>query len=150
MSILESVGASLYHALLVGLTPSEYNEYVYEDNKEKGPRQPIQVKRATGKILYTRPREDHCDIVVFPQTWGSTALGFGGIGGKAMTTAYTVVVTGPRGDACIYFGGTFAYHVDKPNHAFREALNNRNVVARGKQSIYERVSAPPSPSQPDS
>ena len=28
---------------------------------------------------------------VFPQVWGSTTLGFGGIDGSAMTEAYTVV-----------------------------------------------------------
>lgn len=43
---------------------------------------------------------------MFPQTWGSTALGFGGIGGQAITNAYTIIVecehTGYR---AVYFGG---------------------------------------------
>ena len=30
-------------------------------------------------------------ISVFSQTWGSTALGFGGIGGQAITSAYTTI-----------------------------------------------------------
>ena len=31
-------------------------------------------------------------MYVFPQTWSSTALGFGGCGGQAITEAYTTVV----------------------------------------------------------
>ena len=31
------------------------------------------------------------DVFVFAQTWASTALGFGGFGGSALTTKYTTV-----------------------------------------------------------
>lgn len=46
----------------------------------------------------------------FPQTWGSTALGFGGIGGQAMTTAQTYVVI-TYGTVYVYFGSRFAYEM---------------------------------------
>lgn len=50
------------------------------------------------------PRDLHSyeidGFAVFQQTWGSTALGFGGMGCNAMTTANTVVVR-YRGEACI-------------------------------------------------
>jgi len=50
---------------------------------------------------------------MFPQTWGSTALGFGGIGGQAITSAYTVVIACTHTyDYCVYFGGMFAYRLD--------------------------------------
>lgn len=53
-----------------------------------------------------RPTPHGCSVVMFPQTWGSTALGFGGIGGQAITNAYTIIVecdhTGYR---AVYFGG---------------------------------------------
>ena len=47
----------------------------------------------------------------FDQTWASTALGFGGVGGSAMTTARTYVMI-PKNDesrAYVYYGRYFAY-----------------------------------------
>lgn len=61
------------------------------------------------------------DVYMFPQTWGSTTLGFGGIGGQAFTRAYTVVVEDL--DANIYsvfFGERLAYTVQNPNKLFFE------------------------------
>lgn len=58
------------------------------------------------------PREMHTfeieQIEMWQQTWGSTALGFGGFGGAAMTTANVIVVT-HNGESCVYFGSRFAY-----------------------------------------
>lgn len=48
----------------------------------------------------------------FPQLWGSTALGFGGIGGASMTTAYTIVIEGPEGSQAVYWHGLHAYNID--------------------------------------
>lgn len=85
-----------------------------------------------------RPRPDQCDIYVFPQTWGSTALGFGGIGGQAMTSAYTVVVVGPGRDACVYFGSRLAYHIEHPNREFMEDLAAHSMKDRSRgASRYE-------------
>lgn len=59
-----------------------------------------------------RPTEREVRVVMFPQIWGSTAKGYGGMGGAAMTEAYTVVVS-TRSDACVYFqSSTLAYRVD--------------------------------------
>lgn len=49
----------------------------------------------------------------FPQMWGSTALGFGGMGGQAMTTAQTYIVVTDYGAAFVYFAGRFAYEADE-------------------------------------
>lgn len=58
------------------------------------------------------PTIDDFDIYVFEQTWGSTALGFGGIGGQAMTAATTYVFVPMIEQKCfVYFGGRFAYAV---------------------------------------
>jgi hypothetical protein len=60
-----------------------------------------------------RPRTDDIEVLLFAQTWGSTALGYGGIGGAAMTSAYTVVVIMDHRYHCVYFGGDqLAYRVD--------------------------------------
>lgn len=48
--------------------------------------------------------------VMFPQMWGSTALGFGGGGGNAITMAYSIVIE-CQGDYAVYFGSKFAYLV---------------------------------------
>jgi len=38
------------------------------------------------------------------QTWGSTALGFGGIGGQAMTDAYTIIIGSRFHEIlCVYY-----------------------------------------------
>lgn len=55
---------------------------------------------------------DELEVVMFPQTWGSTALGYGGLGGSAMTGAYTIVIT-YHNYVCVYFGcGRLAYSLD--------------------------------------
>lgn len=43
----------------------------------------------------------------FPETWGSTALGFGGMGGAAMTTAQTYIVMADLNEAYVYWGGGY-------------------------------------------
>jgi len=68
-----------------------------------------------------RPVESH-DIFVagmFVQGWGSTALGFGGVGGQAMTDAYTIILE-CHGEYAVYFGGVFAYLVKNPNQTFHD------------------------------
>ena len=73
----------------------------------------------------------------FPQLWGSTALGFsGGIGGAAMTEAYTTIF---KYDNLffVYFGGDFAYAVDKPNETFYNDIQDRNMKPTGECKKYE-------------
>ena len=65
------------------------------------------------------------DIFVFTQTWGSTALGFSGIGGAAMTTAWTHVVLTSDGKYHIFFDGKYAYSVENPTEEFKHDLGNR-------------------------
>lgn len=68
------------------------------------------------------------DWYAFPQMWGSTALGFGGIGGQAMTTAQTVVIGyGNRYE--VYFGGRFAYEVINPNEKFFEDMRKWRMAS---------------------
>lgn len=66
------------------------------------------------------------DWYAFPQDWGSTALGFGGIGGQMCTRAQTVVVCDEylTGKACVYFGGRFAYIVHQPYDKLWKAMTS--------------------------
>lgn len=73
-----------------------------------------------------RPSLTDIQIIHFPQTWGSTALGFGGIGGAAMTTAYTTVVI-CRNHAAVFFDGKHCYSVDDFNEDFMKDVGQRNM-----------------------
>lgn len=89
----------------------------------------------------TRPTIDDFDIYTFEQTWGSTALGFGGVGGSAMTTARTYVLV-PESDeqkCFVYFAGRFAYAVDYSEKFMTDVYNkNMESVARaGKYSLKD-------------
>lgn len=78
-----------------------------------------------------RPTPHDCDVVMFSQTWPSTALGFGGIGGQAFTNAYTVIVSCDRAAAsAVYFGGRFAYLVEhhRQNAAYRQDVANQSMA----------------------
>lgn len=59
------------------------------------------------------PTCDDFDLIVFEQTWGSTALGFGGCGGQQITAATTYVfIPITCNQKCfVYFAGRFAYAV---------------------------------------
>lgn len=79
------------------------------------------------------------DFTVFSQDWASTALGLGGCGGQAITSAYTVVIIfEPTGIAGIYFGGKFAYIVKRPNDTFYKDLLNRQMKAVRYRHTYEK------------
>lgn len=117
LSPLECLSSSINHAAYLALPNLEYEDRdwavlrTWPEEKQRAARQ--------GKAEFPmvkcvrRPSADECEVVaMFPQTWGSTALGFGGIGGAAMTPAYTVVVRGPAGQEAVYWHGKFAYVVD--------------------------------------
>ncbi len=87
-------------------------------------------------------QEKHCpeiDMVMFPQTWGSTALGFRGIGGQAMTSAYTVVVRdNTSGWVAVFFGESLAYALNNPNQKFYEDIQKGKMEAVIKSCLYLR------------
>lgn len=78
------------------------------------------------------------DVKVFMETWESTALGFGGVGGQAFTNAYTTVVEcdieKPKTDEIhhmwmVFFGGRIAYTVENPTKEFFEDLQSNHMVS---------------------
>ena len=78
---------------------------------------------------------------MFPQIWSSTALGFGGIGGQAITSAYVCIIESNLvGGYAVYFGGRLAYVIDRPNEKFIEDIERHRMVdANLGKSTYERV-----------
>lgn len=69
------------------------------------------------------------EVYVFEQTWGSTALGFDGIGGSALTTAWTHVVMTSDGKYHVFFNGRHAYSIENPTEKFKEDLEKRFMVS---------------------
>ena len=80
------------------------------------------------------------ELVVFLQTWASTSLGFGGIGGQAITSAYTTVIlekyTGIYG---VFFGERLAYVIKKPNEVFLDDLTSHQMKECCKSGIYKNT-----------
>lgn len=70
---------------------------------------------------------DIVHVFVFEQVWGSTSLGFGGIGGSTMTSAWTHVISTVDGKYHIFFNGRHAYTVDSANEIFKDDLMNQNM-----------------------
>lgn len=116
--VISSLAHAVVQAISRDLNPIVMPEYRFE----RTPGKAGTTKVDTGETKEVRPRGDLCDVYHFPQTWGSTALGFPGIGGQAITRAYTTVVIGPQGDACVYFNGRLAYHVHRPSSALYEDI----------------------------
>ena len=69
------------------------------------------------------------DVKIFSQTWGSTALGFGGMGGDALTEAYTTVITLSDFSYLVFFNNRLAYGVKDPTKRFFEDLRNRTMAS---------------------
>lgn len=86
-----------------------------------------------------RPTVDDFNIIVFEQTWGSTALGFGGFGGQAITSAMTYVFIPVTCDqeCFVYFGSRFAYHVPYSS-AFSEDVKCQQVESVARAGKYRK------------
>ena len=83
------------------------------------------------------PTIDDFEIYIFDQVWGSTALGFSGIGGQTITRATTYVFI-PEDDAqyCfVYFAGEFAYQVPY-SRAFMEDVQKQCMEPVSKFGKY--------------
>ena len=84
------------------------------------------------------PTIDDFELYTFEQVWGSTALGFGGIGGQAMTSARTYVFIPIHcNQKCfVYFAGRYAYAADYSEKFMEDVLNN-NMAAVYESGKYE-------------
>ena len=84
-----------------------------------------------------RPTLDDFELYTFEQVWGSTALGFGGIGGQALTPARTYVFVSINcNQKCfVYFAGRFAYAVDY-SEGFMEDVSSGNVEPVSRADKY--------------
>lgn len=82
------------------------------------------------------PTLDDFELYTFDQVWGSTALGFGGMGCQAITHArtYVLVPVNCSQKCFVYFGGRFAYKADYSQKFMDDVLNGHmeSVARSGK------------------
>lgn len=123
-SALEALAAAIHAACLRDLPIIRYRDRDWEayrkhmDSLTREQRAAaISAERTTGELVgpfidkERRPHRQEVAVLMFEQTWPSTALGYGGMGGASMTSAYTVLVQSTAGDVAVYFGdaGRLAY-----------------------------------------
>jgi hypothetical protein len=122
---LTDMHAAFAHAAYEGFSAIQYEDRDWEHYRKT--KEDKRVKKSRRPVDY--------DIEVFAmfcQTWGSTALGFGGVGGQAISSAY-VIVLGCMNEFCVYFGGRFAYKVTNPSEAFfADVAKKRMADVNGK------------------
>lgn len=128
---LVSLQQAIAHAEYKGFSDIDYDIIDWKHYRDTGEQKRVSNKR--------RPNiHDFNVYAMFPQTWGSTALGHGGIGGAAMTPAYTIVLECMHTkEFLVYFGGTFCYkvnHDSKNIEIFFEDCKNQNLSSK-KDSV---------------
>lgn len=95
-------------------------DQVYEDNKD---------------ILLDK---SHLETYIFPQTWGSTALGLReAVGLRSVSKAYTTVILVNKSSAYVYFNAKLAYKVECVNETFLEDLSNHKMKDYRFKDKYE-------------
>lgn len=105
-------------------------------NLVKTARDILNISEHMRRQFYNDVNYDDGDLYMFDQTWASTALGFGGMGGSAMTKATTYVFV-PRelATAYVYFDGQFAYECGI-NDRFREDIRNHRMASVMESGRY--------------
>ncbi len=147
---IETLSACVHHAALSALP-----DLVYEEVDSKAlfqlsaqERQELRRREQEGdssampkRQVVRRPTAEECEATaMFPQTWGSTALGFGGLGGQAMTRAYTIVIQGPDGTLAVYWNGRLGYLIpatgpsEEQRQAWKEDLRKMWTAPRREAS----------------
>lgn len=127
-----TLSSCMAHAMYRGFPDIEYEDRDWEKYKTDPN---ARVKKKKQHTEY-----DMKVFAMFPQTWSSTALGFGGIGGQSITDAYTVVIKSTSGYGyCVYFGGQFAYRIDRPNDKFYIDIEKMRMAAVKDHHGYEWV-----------
>ncbi|MBE0470223.1 MAG: hypothetical protein IBX55_12040 [Methyloprofundus sp.] len=127
---VQTLASAMAHALYVGASDIQYEDRDREHYKK--------TKEEKRIIKCRRPTEQDLDVVaMFPQLWESAALGFGGVSGAVLTTAYTIVIhDGFSGSCLVYFDGRFAYTVNARNQVFWDDVSKQNLKSVARSSVY--------------
>ena len=158
---VENLSTAIGHACYQGFSKYKYQdrdwkkykiwrENVYDKLSKLEKMAAIELEHDTGVpmgppdsiIIKERFHTPH-DVEVFQmfsQVWSSTALGFGGIGGQAITDAYTIILrSNLTSEYCVYFSGRIAYRITLPsNKFFEDAANYQMSSIEKAKGLYER------------
>lgn len=133
---ISNLANCIAHAQYVGFSEIHYETrdwQTWRDSDGKEDKRLPVVRRPTTR--------DFIVYAMFPQTWGSTALGHGGIGGSAITSAYTVVLEcAETSELLVYFGSQFCYKVNmrSENYSkFVEDCNMQNLASKHESGKYK-------------
>ena len=88
-------------------------------------------------------RADELLVYAWPQTWPSTACGFGGVGGQAMTTAPTIVVVGPGHEHLVYHAGRHAATLRRPSDEFMGRFQAMDLPGASPRGWWARQETAP-------
>lgn len=128
---INALQESIYHAIYEGFSLIEYEDRDWEQYRADKTKD-VRVKKTR------RPEmRDIAVVGMFSQMWGSTALGFGGIGGQAMTNAYTAVLSCGT-ERAVYFGGRFAYKLaGRVGELFHSDIAKRHMLPVAQHMKYK-------------
>lgn len=129
------------HAQYEGFSDIEYEKRDYEAVRHaKTAQERADALNATTHAVRRPTTRDFTVYAMYPQTWGSTALGHGGIGGSSMSTAYTVVLECmDTQEYLVYFGGQWCYTVSRRSDnftKFKEDIMNQCLASKHKSGVY--------------
>jgi len=145
-SPFEALHNAMSHAVMVDLPDIRYWQRDWVAYRAL-PKKEADVIRGDGEgpgeWKTRRPLPSEVRVTMFDDIWPSTALGYGGIGGAAMTPAYTVIVSCDDVH-CVYFGGgPLAYTVDRAKQSiigavhFDADLSKRHMVSKSEAHRYK-------------
>ena len=122
------------HAQYVGFSDIEYETRDWQAYRDSNGKEDIRVP----KIRRPTTR-DFTVYAMFPQTWGSTALGHGGVGGASICTAYTIVLyCMTLQEFLVYFGHEYCYTVKGHSEQFLEDIKNHNLADKRSSGKYHK------------
>lgn len=133
---ISNLAECIAHAQYVGFSDIQYETrdwQTWRDTNGKEDRRIPAVRRPTTR--------DFIVYAMFPQVWGSTALGHGGMGGASITTAYTVVLEcSATEEYLVYFGGTLCYKVNRRSinlATFFDDCKEHNLASKKESGKYQ-------------
>lgn len=138
---ISTLAECIAHAQYEGFANIEYEQRDYEAMRNaKTAQERADALNATTPAVRRPTTRDFTVYAMYPQTWGSTALGHGGIGGAAISTAYTVVLECmDTQEYLVYFGGQLCYTVSRRSanfNVFIEDCKNQCLASKHKSGVY--------------
>ena len=140
MDAIQDLSNAFAHAMYKGFAEYEYETVDFAAMADWTMEQRKNNPRPVIKATRQHTSNDIEVYAMFSQTWSSTALGFGGLGGQAITDAYTIVLRSDLlGEYCVYFGGSFAYNIKKPNEKFFQDVAKLYMAPVREKTEYEQT-----------